>query len=255
LTYGSNVLQVPIYGSVAWGKPDRTPGQVFVLYCADVARRRPSLAGLHLLEGPYIIEEPTSASVNLTSLHITQLPFAPHHPPACPSIPYPLACHHLCLSVLSTPFSASQHVFMRHTDPFTLQIKYLRVPDQLLDTVKEEQNRAREANRSARGGAGQRGGSYLLPFSYPLIYPFNTRSMRCLSPIFRHVLVHFFHTPSFIPLFATHAHDCVCLARTRCACTWRARRAWRPGAWRTCRGSRTRTGAVSDTFPLAFGLL
>ncbi|KAJ2918309.1 hypothetical protein MD484_g2125, partial [Candolleomyces efflorescens] len=37
-------------------------------------------------------------------------------------------------------------------------IKYLRVPDQLLDTVKEEQNRAREANRTARGGAGGGGG-------------------------------------------------------------------------------------------------
>ncbi|EJF60663.1 hypothetical protein BD309DRAFT_965730 [Dichomitus squalens] len=40
-------------------------------------------------------------------------------------------------------------------------IKYLRVPDTLLDAVKEEQNRAREAGRSARGahvsGAGQRG--------------------------------------------------------------------------------------------------
>lgn len=37
-------------------------------------------------------------------------------------------------------------------------IKYLRVPDQLLDVVKEEQNRAREAGRSARGGSsGARG--------------------------------------------------------------------------------------------------
>ncbi|KAH9922582.1 hypothetical protein B0H21DRAFT_815106 [Amylocystis lapponica] len=40
-------------------------------------------------------------------------------------------------------------------------IKYLRVPDTLLDAVKEEQNRAREAGRSARGahvsGAGNRG--------------------------------------------------------------------------------------------------
>ncbi|KAF8308248.1 Sm-like ribonucleoprotein [Clavulina sp. PMI_390] len=33
-------------------------------------------------------------------------------------------------------------------------IKYLRVPDALLDTVQEEQNRAREAGRSHRGGAG-----------------------------------------------------------------------------------------------------
>ncbi|KAF8589477.1 Sm-like ribonucleoprotein, partial [Ramaria rubella] len=34
-------------------------------------------------------------------------------------------------------------------------IKYLRVPDALLDDVKEEQTRAREASRGARGaGAG-----------------------------------------------------------------------------------------------------
>lgn len=31
-------------------------------------------------------------------------------------------------------------------------IKYLRVPDMLLDVVKEEQTRAREAGKSARGG-------------------------------------------------------------------------------------------------------
>jgi len=37
-------------------------------------------------------------------------------------------------------------------------IKYLRVPDVLLDTVKEEQLRARDANRGARGGAPTRGG-------------------------------------------------------------------------------------------------
>ncbi|KZT21104.1 Sm-like ribonucleo protein [Neolentinus lepideus HHB14362 ss-1] len=40
-------------------------------------------------------------------------------------------------------------------------IKYLRVPDTLLDAVKEEQNKAREAGRSARGshvsGSGGRG--------------------------------------------------------------------------------------------------
>ncbi|KAI0941438.1 hypothetical protein AcW1_003335 [Taiwanofungus camphoratus] len=40
-------------------------------------------------------------------------------------------------------------------------IKYLRVPDTLLDAVKEEQTRAREAGRGARGahvsGAGSRG--------------------------------------------------------------------------------------------------
>ncbi|KAA1470450.1 Sm-like ribonucleo protein [Dentipellis sp. KUC8613] len=33
-------------------------------------------------------------------------------------------------------------------------IKYLRVPDTLLDAVKEEQARAREAGKSARGGLG-----------------------------------------------------------------------------------------------------
>jgi len=37
------------------------------------------------------------------------------------------------------------------------QIKYLRVPDQLLDSVKEEQSRAREAQRSNRGGHAGRG--------------------------------------------------------------------------------------------------
>jgi len=40
-------------------------------------------------------------------------------------------------------------------------IKYLRIPDTLLDAVKEEQNRAREGGRGARGahvsGAGNRG--------------------------------------------------------------------------------------------------
>jgi len=34
------------------------------------------------------------------------------------------------------------------------QIKYLRVPDTLLDQVKEEQSRAREANRTRGGHAG-----------------------------------------------------------------------------------------------------
>ena len=46
----------------------------------------------------------------------------------------------------------------------TRQIKYLRVPDTLLDAVKEEQARAREANRSSRGtGAGPRGGACFPP--------------------------------------------------------------------------------------------
>ncbi|KAG6813124.1 hypothetical protein H0H92_013748 [Tricholoma furcatifolium] len=39
-------------------------------------------------------------------------------------------------------------------------IKYLRVPETLLDAVKDEQNRARDAGRGARGGhvSGGRGG-------------------------------------------------------------------------------------------------
>jgi hypothetical protein len=41
------------------------------------------------------------------------------------------------------------------------KIKYLQVPDTLLDAVKEEQNRAREAGRGARGGGrGTLYGSY-----------------------------------------------------------------------------------------------
>ncbi|KDQ52843.1 hypothetical protein JAAARDRAFT_39823 [Jaapia argillacea MUCL 33604] len=39
-------------------------------------------------------------------------------------------------------------------------IKYIRVPDTLLDAVKDEQNRAREMGRSARGGNVSRGGAY-----------------------------------------------------------------------------------------------
>ncbi|KAE9399780.1 Sm-like ribonucleo protein, partial [Gymnopus androsaceus JB14] len=40
-------------------------------------------------------------------------------------------------------------------------IKYLRIPDTLLDVVKDEQNRAREAGRNSRGtGPGNRGGAY-----------------------------------------------------------------------------------------------
>lgn len=45
------------------------------------------------------------------------------------------------------------------------QIKYLRVPDTLLDAVKDEQARAREAGRSARGaGPGPRGNTSLCSF-------------------------------------------------------------------------------------------
>jgi len=41
------------------------------------------------------------------------------------------------------------------------QIKYLRVPDTLLDVVKEEQNRARDTGRG-RGGAPGRGGVFFV---------------------------------------------------------------------------------------------
>ena len=52
-----------------------------------------------------------------------------------------------------------------------MQIKYLRVPDMLLDVVKEEQTRAREAGKSARGGAhtggiGGRGAEHVLPLRF-----------------------------------------------------------------------------------------
>ena len=43
------------------------------------------------------------------------------------------------------------------------QIKYLRVPDALLDSVKEDQMRMREAGR--RGGPGARGMSLRIPFT------------------------------------------------------------------------------------------
>ena len=45
-----------------------------------------------------------------------------------------------------------------------MQIKYLRVPDALLDSVKEDQMRMREAGR--RGGPGARGS----PFRVSLLY-------------------------------------------------------------------------------------
>ena len=51
------------------------------------------------------------------------------------------------------------------------KIKYLRVPDTLLDAVKEEQARAREAGRSARGaGPGPgRGTPSLFSLKSPFI--------------------------------------------------------------------------------------
>ena len=45
------------------------------------------------------------------------------------------------------------------------QIKYIRLPEKLLDEVKEEQTRAREAQRGARGGhsaGGPRGNVHSL---------------------------------------------------------------------------------------------
>ncbi|KAG7091201.1 RNA processing protein [Marasmius oreades] len=42
-------------------------------------------------------------------------------------------------------------------------IKYLRIPDTLLDAVKEEQSRAREAGRNARGGGPQNRGGRGMP--------------------------------------------------------------------------------------------
>jgi len=42
--------------------------------------------------------------------------------------------------------------------PSCPKIKYLRVPDNLLDIVKEEQNRVRDANRSSRGAHTGGGG-------------------------------------------------------------------------------------------------
>ena len=51
---------------------------------------------------------------------------------------------------------------MSYSNSF-VQIKYLRVPDNLLDIVKDEQNRARDANRNSRGGhnGGEGGNIYI----------------------------------------------------------------------------------------------
>ncbi|KAF8954191.1 hypothetical protein BDZ97DRAFT_1670144, partial [Flammula alnicola] len=50
-------------------------------------------------------------------------------------------------------------------------IKYLRVPDTLLDVVKEEQNRARDVGRSSRGAHVGGGLSYPLLMNEVLIEP------------------------------------------------------------------------------------
>lgn len=55
------------------------------------------------------------------------------------------------------------------------KIKYLRVPDTLLDAVKEEQARAREVGRSARGaGPGPRGTPSLLYIFIYIIFCFSS---------------------------------------------------------------------------------
>ncbi|THH18682.1 hypothetical protein EW146_g2342 [Bondarzewia mesenterica] len=69
-------------------------------------------------------------------------------------------------------------------------IKYLRVPDTLLDAVKEEQARAREAGKSARGahisGAGGRGAFNCTPFVGPI---------HTLSPFFHQLIPFTQRTP------------------------------------------------------------
>jgi U6 snRNA-associated Sm-like protein LSm4 len=70
----------------------------------------------------------------------------------------------------------------------TAKIKYLRVPDALLDTVKEEQNRAREAGRSTRGGGpGPRGVSAVVSYHQDVLMPQRTRwhaTTRLVDPCF-----------------------------------------------------------------------
>ena len=78
-------------------------------------------------------------------------------------------------------FENSVHV------PTTYQIKYLRVPEKLLDDVKEEQRHARETGRGQRGGGGgggrgarggpARGELYFLPSSYTDSFDANRLSL------------------------------------------------------------------------------
>ena len=59
------------------------------------------------------------------------------------------------------------------------QIKYLRIPDELLDQVKDEQIRAREAGRAARGAhPGQRGTSCIYFMANPILTRFLSRTWR-----------------------------------------------------------------------------
>jgi U6 snRNA-associated Sm-like protein LSm4 len=70
-------------------------------------------------------------------------------------------------STVRGPFSC----LTRHLSTYR-QIKYLRVPDTLLDAVKEEQNRARDAGRGARGAfvsGGNRGTFFVTRVAPPLI--------------------------------------------------------------------------------------
>ncbi|KAG2358087.1 hypothetical protein BDR07DRAFT_1295920, partial [Suillus spraguei] len=76
-------------------------------------------------------------------------------------------------------------------------IKYLRVPDTLLDTVKEEQTRAREAGRSARGtGPGMRGGtSDLVALQFQVRHADHDHSFACVHYLrttrrFRGISIH-----------------------------------------------------------------
>ncbi|KAG2043866.1 hypothetical protein BDR03DRAFT_1047071 [Suillus americanus] len=85
-------------------------------------------------------------------------------------------------------------------------IKYLRVPDTLLDTVKEEQTRAREAGRGARGGggAGMRGGASEL-----ISLPFQVRHTDH-DPLARSCPLSLHHTPfswdvDTLPVISTQA--------------------------------------------------
>ncbi|KAL1756684.1 hypothetical protein FB107DRAFT_210826, partial [Schizophyllum commune] len=58
-------------------------------------------------------------------------------------------------------------------------IKYLRIPDELLDQVKDEQIRAREAGRAARGAhPGQRGASCIYFTARPMLTRFVSRTRR-----------------------------------------------------------------------------
>lgn len=69
------------------------------------------------------------------------------------------------------------------------QIKYLRVPDTLLDAVKEEQARAREAGRSARGaGPGPRGKHPFSTLCHVFFFLITILQLRLL-PIAHHVSV------------------------------------------------------------------